>query len=209
MMSNLPKTANPDELFDVVDAEDQVVNQAPRREVHARKLLHRAVHILVHDKTGQLFLQRRSLSKDTFPGCWDSSCSGHVDAGEDYLTAARRELGEELSWDDPSQPLRPLLKLSASPETGHEFIQIFVLGPTSGPFVLHPEEISEGRWITPRDLDHLIGQSPEEVAGALRFLWTHHRAEILKAIPNLEGQTSGLTQIRDKPAGSPVGDPPE
>ncbi len=181
-MNEARRPANADELFDVVDLDDQVVDQAPRREVHARKLLHRAIHVLVHDAAGQLFLQRRSLSKDTFPGCWDSSCSGHVDAGEDYLAAARRELGEELGWHDAGLPLRPLIKLLASPETGYEFIQIFVMGPTSGPFALHPEEISEGRWIVPDELDVLIAQHPEQVAGALRLLWSQHREQILAAI---------------------------
>lgn len=181
-MDKIPKAANLDELFDVVDDGDHVVGQTPRGEVHARKLLHRAVHVLVHDGTGRLFLQRRSMGKDTFPGCWDSSCSGHVDAGEDYPMAARRELGEELGWHDASLPLRPLLKLPASPETGYEFIQIYALGPISGPFALHPEEISEGRWIVPSELDLLIEQTPGQFAGALRFLWSHHRAEILAAI---------------------------
>lgn len=176
------KSANPDELFDVVDRDDRVVSQAPRREVHARKLLHRATHVIVHDAQGRLFLQKRSMSKDTFPGCWDSSCSGHVDAGEDYLIAARRELGEELGWHDASLPLRPLLKLSPCAGNGYEFIQIFVMGPVSGPFELHPEEITEGRWVTPAELDVLVGEHPEEVAGALRLLWTNHRAQIVAAI---------------------------
>ncbi len=180
-MRNIRKAANPDELFDVVDLDDQVVGQASRREVHARHLLHRAIHVLVHNAEGRLFLQRRNLSKDTFPGCWDSSCSGHVDAGEDYPVAAHRELGEELGYDDKALPLRPLLKLPASPATGHEFIQIFLVGPLSGPFDLHPEEIMEGRWITPEELDRLIIESPNDVAGALRLLWSHHRAEILVA----------------------------
>jgi isopentenyl-diphosphate Delta-isomerase len=181
-MSKIIKTANPDELFDVVDLDDQVIGHAPRREVHARKLLHRAIHVLVHDSQGHLFLQRRSMSKDTFPGCWDSSCSGHVDAGEDYPGAARRELGEELGWHDTSLPLRPLLKLHASPETGYEFIQIFMLGPFSGLFDLNPEEITEGRWIVPDELTILINECPDQVAGALRLLWSQHRAEILAEI---------------------------
>jgi isopentenyl-diphosphate delta-isomerase len=171
--------ANPDELFDVVDAEDRVVTQAPRREVHARHLLHRAVHVLVHNAQGRLFLQRRSPQKDTFPGCWDSSCSGHLDAGEDYLTAARRELGEELGWHDASHPFRPVVKLPASPATGHEFIDIFLLGPVEGPFTLHPEEITEGRWIAPSALDAELRQAPETFAGALRLLWAEHRQKIL------------------------------
>ena len=173
---------NLDELFDIVDSNDNVVGQAPRREVHARHLLHRAIHVLVHDPNGHLFLQRRSTGKDTFPGCWDSSCSGHVDAGEDYLSAAWRELGEELGWLDRSLPLQPLLKLNASPETGYEFIQIFLLGPLSGPFDLNPEEITEGRWIVPAELDLLIDEHPDRVAGALRLLWSQHRAEILTGI---------------------------
>jgi len=173
---------NADELFDVVDLDDRVVGQAPRREVHAQKRLHRSIHVLIHDAAGHLFLQRRSLTKDTFPGCWDSSCSGHVDAGEDYVAAARRELGEELGWHDATLPLRPLMKLRASPETGYEFIQIFLMGPLSGPFTLHPEEITEGRWIVPDELDILLGEYPEHVAGALRLLWSHHRGEILSAI---------------------------
>jgi isopentenyl-diphosphate delta-isomerase type 1 len=175
-------TSGPDELFDVVDLDDRVIGQSPRREVHARNLLHRAIHVLIHDIDGRLFLQRRSPAKDTFPGCWDSSCSGHVDAGEDYVTAARRELGEELGWHDASPPLRPLLKLHASPETGWEFIQIFLLGPLSGPFDLNPEEITEGRWIVPDELDVLINDHPGHVAGALRLLWSQHRAVLRTAV---------------------------
>ena len=76
---------------------------------------------------------------------------------------------------------RAKLQLDAVPETGHEFIQIFVLGPLPGPFQLHPEEISEGRWVVPGELDTLLAQHPETVAGALRLLWSRHRAEILAA----------------------------
>ncbi len=172
----------PDELFDIVDAEDRVIGQAPRREVHARRLNHRATHVLVHDADGRVFLQRRSGTKDTFPDCWDSSCSGHVDAGEDYATAARRELGEELGWHDASLPLRPLLKLTTSPATGYEFIQIYALGPVAGPFTLHPEEISEGRWLAPAEIMAWIEREPEAFAGAARSLWTEHRAAVLAGI---------------------------
>jgi isopentenyl-diphosphate delta-isomerase type 1 len=180
--SDVPRVkANPNELFDVVDARDSVLRQAPRHEVHVQGWLHRAVHVLVHDAAGRFFLQRRSLIKDTFPGCWDSSCSGHVDAGEDYPTAARRELGEELGCQ-VELPLRPLLKLVASPETGQEFIQIYVMGPYAGPFDLNPEEITEGRWVSPEELDTLIRENPDQVAGALRLLWRQHRTEIVASI---------------------------
>lgn len=174
--------ANPDELFDVVDTQDRVIGQAPRREVHAKNLHHRATHILVHDEAGRVFLQRRSLAKDRFPGCWDSSCSGHVDAGENYEIAARRELGEELGWHDASLPLRPLLKLETSPETGWEFIQIYALGPISGPFALDPEEISEGAWFSQEEIIKWIAREPGAFASAARELWTTHREVVTVAL---------------------------
>lgn len=181
-MSGEFRPANPDELFDVVDREDRVIGRAPRREVHAQNLLHRAVHVMVHDAQGRVFLQRRSMTKDSFPGCWDDSCTGHLDAGEDYITAARRELGEELGWHDASLPLRPVVKLGANAETGHEFIEVFLLGPVAGPFTLHPEEISEGRWIAPAAVIAEMERAPENFAGSMRLLWTHHREMILTGL---------------------------
>ena len=171
--------SNPDELFDIVDAQDRVIGQAPRREVHARALWHRAVHVIVHDQSGRVFLQQRSPAKDTFPGCWDSSCSGHLDSGEDYLTAARRELGEELGVRDVNATFRLITKLTPSIDTGWEFIEIYLLGPYAGPFALNPDEISAGRWIAPADLLEELRTKPDIFAGAIRLLWTHHSAEIL------------------------------
>ena len=170
------------DIFDIVDGDDRVIGRAPRREVHARRLNHRATHILVHDEAGRVFLQRRSLAKDTFPGCWDSSCSGHVDSGETYEIAARRELGEELGWHDARLPLRPLLKLPTSETTGWEFIQVYALGPVAGPFTLHPEEISDGGWFTPAEIITWIERAPEEFASAARHLWTEHRATIMAGL---------------------------
>ena len=171
-----------DAFFDTVDADDQLIGHATRRETHARGLLHRATHVMLYDLNGNLFLQRRSMSKDTFPGCWDSSCSGHVDAGEDYPTAARRELGEELGWFDTSQELQLIVKLNASLETGNEFIQVYLLGPIAGNLTPNPREISEGRWVKPLELDVMVNQQPETMASALRFLWRNYREEILARV---------------------------
>src|SRR6185436_20849387 len=73
----------PEEWFDVVNERDEVIGRELRRNVHARGLWHRAVHVLVFDRAGRVFLQKRSMLKDLSPGLWDSSCSGHLDSGED------------------------------------------------------------------------------------------------------------------------------
>src|SRR6202012_5546052 len=110
-----------EEIFDIVDEQDRVIGQRSRREVHATGLRHRAVHVLVFDDQGRIFLQKRSMSKDTHPGVWDSSASGHVDAGEDYDTCAMRELREEIGLTVTAPPRR-LHKISSCAETGREFV---------------------------------------------------------------------------------------
>lgn len=147
-----------EEWFDVVDAGDRVIGRARRREVHGRGLWHRAIHVLVFSSRGDWFLQRRSWKKDLSPGLWDAACSGHVDSGEDYDTAARRELGEELGVAGAA-PVR-WFQLAAGPETGGEFIWVYRLRH-EGPFVLNPDEIIAGRWLTPAALADALRDEPE------------------------------------------------
>ena len=129
-----PKTAQHGaERFDVVDENDQVVRSEFREVIHVNNLRHRAAHMLLFNASGELYLQKRSIWKDRNPARWDSSAAGHVDAGEDYLTAARRELQEELGIEAP--PLTPVGRLPCSESTGWEFIEIFA-GRHEGPF--HP-----------------------------------------------------------------------
>ncbi|MEJ0091140.1 MAG: hypothetical protein WDM80_15525 [Limisphaerales bacterium] len=52
-----------EEIFDIVNERDEVIGQAPRKEVHARGLWHRAVHVLVFNARGEVFLQKRSMLK--------------------------------------------------------------------------------------------------------------------------------------------------
>lgn len=107
--------------------------------MHREGLLHRAVHVLVFDSEGRLWLQRRSAAKDTYPGLWTSSASGHVDPGEDYETAARRELQEELGL---SLVLTYVGKVPAGPATQGEFSGVFSAQSDRQPFP-DPEEIAE------------------------------------------------------------------
>ena len=66
-----------EEIFDVVDDRDQIIGTATRSDVHARKLRHRAVHVFLFNLKGELFIQKRAATKDSFPRCYDSSASGH------------------------------------------------------------------------------------------------------------------------------------
>src|SRR6266498_3247086 len=85
-----------DEIVAIVDEHNNVVGAAPRREMRARNLPHRSTYILVFNSRGALYVQKRTMKKDVFPGYYDVAAGGVVLAGESYEEGARRELGEEL-----------------------------------------------------------------------------------------------------------------
>lgn len=171
-MNDDVKAQRDDELFDVVDEQDRVVGQATRGEVHRKKLWHRAVHAWVFNARGDVFLQKRSLLKDMAPGLWDSSCSGHLDAGESYDQAIVRELEEEIGVQLDRTPER-IMTERACAATGWEFVQVYRL-PHEGPFELHPAEIERGEWRNPIELTRAIKREPQDYAPAFSHLWLRH-----------------------------------
>lgn len=159
----------PEDIFDVVNERDEVIGRKPRSEVHRLGLLHRAVHVLVFNGRGQVFLQKRSMKKDRQPGVWDSSSSGHVDSGEDYDTTAVREVWEEIGLRLEKTPVR-LFKIDACEETDQEFVWVYRC-ESEGPFELNREEIDEGGWFSPTEVSRWIKEKPEEFASAFVYIW--------------------------------------
>src|SRR5688572_13370220 len=158
-----------EEIFDVVNERDEVIGRNARSEVHRLGLRHRAVHVLVYNSKGEIFLQKRSMTKDTFPGAWDSSAAGHLDCGEDYDACAVREMREELGILAQCSPKR-LFRIEACEETGMEHVWIYRY-ECDGPFTLHPEEIECGEWFRPEYVSQWIRERPEEFASALLMIW--------------------------------------
>lgn len=86
-----------EEMLEVVNEEGETIKTLPRSEIHGNPaFLHRVVHVLVFNEKGDLFLQKRSMSKEVAPGRWDTSVGGHVNAGETIDEAVKREMKEEL-----------------------------------------------------------------------------------------------------------------
>jgi len=166
-----------DELLDVVNDNDEVIGVRSRGEIHAEGLMHRAVHILLFNSQGKLFLQKRSLSKDEQPGKWDSSAAGHVDTGEAYLDCACREIDEELGIV-VDQPLQALFKLPATLRTGNEHCMVYSYS-FDGPLVLQADEIDDGEWIDPAIMDRRVADADPLLTEAIRLIWKRYRELIL------------------------------
>lgn len=158
---------NASEIFDVCDEQDRVIGQAPRGEVHARRLLHRAVHIWVFNSRGDLLLHRRSARKDQYPLCFTSSASGHLSTGEDYGEAAVRELQEELGLRGP---LEYVAKLPASPETAYEHTMLYRV-TSDDPPVPDPDEIESVEYVPPAEVTRRLQENPGEFSPPFAALW--------------------------------------
>jgi 16S rRNA (adenine1518-N6/adenine1519-N6)-dimethyltransferase len=159
------------ERFPVVDENDQFVSDAPRGEVHGNNLRHRAVHLFIFNRRGELFLQKRSRWKDRHPLLWDSSAAGHVEAGEEYDATAARELKEELGV---TAELTRVLKLPASESTGREFIWLY-RGEHEGPFQLAKTEIEHGEFFPLEVISRWVKARPADFAPGFLECWTHFK----------------------------------
>ena len=148
------------EKFDVVDENDSVIGTQLRSVVHEKNLLHRAVHILVFNKAGELLLQKRSAWKDREPLKWDSSAAGHLEPGEKYADGAARETEEELGI---RCELTPIGKIRACSNTGQEFVEVFT-ARHEGPFVLPPSEIEDAAFFPTSVVKDWMAARPQDFA---------------------------------------------
>ena len=158
------------EIFDVVNRADEVIGAATRASVHAKGLRHRSVHILVFNAAGELYMQRRSLDKDSAPGLWDTSAAGHVETSESYDAAARREVHEELGLGEDTE-LDRLFKLDACPATGYEFTWVYCCLATTA-VIPDPVEILDGRWCEIERLAKWVGRRPSEFTPTFHLIWS-------------------------------------
>lgn len=100
-----------EEFFDIYSDKGELTGEIiSRSQVHRQGLWHRSVHIWIVNKD-KVLLQKRSESKESFPGKWDISAAGHISVGEEPCECAVRELQEEIGVDVSCQDLRYLFTL--------------------------------------------------------------------------------------------------
>lgn len=145
-----------EEWFPLVDEAGNIVGQATRRECHdGSKRLHPVVHLHIYNKDGDLFLQKRSLTKDIQPGKWDTAVGGHVDYGESIEEALRREAREELGIERFEAELmaRYVFESAIEKELVHTYRTFY-----EGPFTPDKEELDDARFWRIDEIESQLGK---------------------------------------------------
>ncbi len=167
-------TAADEEWFDLVDAKGKVTGRAPRSRVHGNpELMHPSVHLHIFSKQGKLYLQKRSTSKDLYPGYWDTAVGGHVSSGESIEQALVRESMEELGVD--ASRAKPLYRYVMRNEWESELIHTYMM-THNGPFKINRDEIDAGRFWSVFELKKMTGND----------IFTPNLEEEIKLLQNLK-----------------------
>ena len=135
------------EFFDIVDEKGIPTGETiERTQAHKKGVRHRTAHIWIvreQDGKAQLLLQKRSAEKDSFPGRFDTSSAGHIQAGDEPEESAIRELHEELGIQASKEEL--------------QFAGCF----DAAKLILQKEEVESVEWFDMEELDAAL-QPPRD-----------------------------------------------
>lgn len=177
-----------DEFFDVVNNQNEVIGQEKRQVVHQKGLWHRGVHVFLFTQDRRLLIQKRSQTRDKFPGTLDCSVSEHLNPGESYLNAAIRGLQEELGIEGLHLARLVQFKMNYGPND-NEFSEVFEATFDDGrPITIDPHEVDEIAFHTISELEEMMNRGSSAFApwfkqllhwytgksANLEILWEHH-----------------------------------
>ncbi|MCD0168258.1 NUDIX domain-containing protein [Deinococcus sp. 23YEL01] len=144
------------EWLDLVNDHDEVIGAVTREDAYARGLTFRVINAFLINRAGQLWIPRRTAHKRLFPGCLDMSVGGHVERGETYEQAFRRETQEELNLNMDDLPWQQIA--SFGPRDGlSAFMHVYELRRDDPP-AFNPDDFSSAQWLTPPELIRRIEQ---------------------------------------------------
>lgn len=149
------------EYLNVVDEENNIIGKAPRRDCHGNPdLIHQASAIFLINQQGDIYLTKRSMSKDMYPGAWCFSASGHVEAGDTYEDTAVKELYEELKVEGVR--LEHISDFRKTTDSESEFIRLFC-GIYDGNIEISLDEVAEGRYFSIEEIQSCLASGEMEL----------------------------------------------
>lgn len=145
------------EWFPLVNEMGETIGKATRKECHSgSKQLHPVIHLHIFNDAGELYLQKRSMTKDIQPGKWDTAVGGHIDYGETVEEALRREVREELGITafTPQFITRYVFESAIEKELVNTFRTIY-----NGEIKPDTEELDGGRFWSLEEIKSNLGQN--------------------------------------------------
>ena len=146
-----------EEWFPLVNEMGETIGKATRKECHSgSKQLHPVIHLHIFNDAGELYLQKRSMTKDIQPGKWDTAVGGHIDYGETVEEALRREVREELGITafTPQFITRYVFESAIEKELVNTFRTIY-----NGEIKPDTEELDGGRFWSLEEIKPNLGQN--------------------------------------------------
>lgn len=141
-----------DEWLDLVDENDNVIGKKLRSEVQAEYISNfRVVNAFVVNSTGHIWIPRRAAHKRIFPLCLDMSMGGHVESGENYEQAFKRETLEELNIDTDTAEVRFLGHLSPQTDDVSANMNVYEIRMNETPNY-NKNDFIEYFWLTPKEI---------------------------------------------------------
>ncbi len=160
----------------IVDKDNREIGIEDMHKAHKEGHIHRVVRVFVFNSKGQLFLQKRSLKMTNFPGLWCESVGGHVDEGEDNLTAAKRETKEEIGLEGVElSEFGTYYTETSIPDRELKRFNTLYTCTSDKPLSLDPGEVASGKWVTLDELDALIAEHPEKYTSGLIEALSYYR----------------------------------
>lgn len=138
-----------------------------RREMRARNLRHAATAVVVRNAAGEVYVHRRTDTKDVFPGRYDFAAGGVLQVGEDPYDAAVREAEEELGVAGVALTSLGEADYADDHTSYHAFCFTCV---HDGPITWQPEEVAWGAWVSVAELGAMVA-AEEFVPDTLALLW--------------------------------------
>ena len=145
------------EWFPLVNEAGETIGKASRQECHSgSKLLHPVVHLHIFNEAGDIFLQKRAMTKDIQPGKWDTSVGGHIDYGETVEEALKREVREELGITsfEPVYMTSYVFESTVEKELVNTFRTVY-----TGKILPDTDELDGGRFWTIEEVKSGLGKN--------------------------------------------------
>ena len=143
-----------EEILDLVNENDEVIGQQSRTSIYQQNLSNfRVVNLFLVNAKGQLWIPKRTATKTLFPLCLDVSMGGHVDSGESYRDALKREVSEELNMSTEDDDYRLLGHFFPHIHHLSAFMKVYEMKVDATP-AYNPDDFCEAHWMMP---DELLG----------------------------------------------------